>query len=60
MVHYVPIQYDLSDLKHSIDWLVANDDEARRIARNALDLSNQIFSPAFQQEYASRVVLQLK
>jgi hypothetical protein len=49
MVHYVPIQYDLSDLTERLDWLVANDDQARQIAENAKRFANSIFSPEFQR-----------
>lgn len=51
MVNYVPIKYDLSDLKEQIDWLVANDDKAKEIARNAMLLSDTIFTPEYQRSY---------
>lgn len=51
MENYVPIKYDLSDLKEKIDWLVANDSEARRIAENALNFSDIAFTPEFQRLY---------
>jgi hypothetical protein len=50
-VNYIPIQYDLSDLKEKIDWVVNHDEEARQISKNALDLSKTIFTPTFQKEY---------
>jgi hypothetical protein len=56
MVNYVPIQYDLSDLKEKIDWLVANDAEAKMIAQNALELSRTIFTPEFQQRYIATTI----
>lgn len=51
MVHYVPIAYDLSDLKEKIDWLVANDDKANQIAMNAMSFAEEVFSPSFQRKY---------
>jgi hypothetical protein len=51
MENYVPIKYDLSDLKEKIDWLVANDDKALKIAINSFMLSKQIFNPSFQRKY---------
>jgi hypothetical protein len=51
MVNYVPVQYDLSDLKENIDWLVANDDKALEIAKNALKFSKIVFSSEFQKNY---------
>ncbi|KAJ3069362.1 capsule-associated protein CAP1 [Podochytrium sp. JEL0797] len=34
-VHYVPVKMDFSDLEQKMDWLMKNDDEARRINENA-------------------------
>lgn len=51
MVHYIPIQYDLSNLNEMIEWLVTHDDEAKQIATNALELSRRIFSPEFQRQH---------
>ena len=51
MVHYVPIKYDLSDLREKIDWLVANDAAAHSIAANACILADTIFTPEFQRDY---------
>jgi hypothetical protein len=51
MVNYVPIKYDLSDLKEKIDWLREHDAEAKRIAENAGAFSRVVFSPAFQRRY---------
>jgi hypothetical protein len=53
MKHYVPIQYDLSDLEEKIQWLVDNDEQAREIAENALKLSQEIFTSNFQKEYVT-------
>lgn len=49
--NYVPVRYDLSDLTTVLEWLIANDDEARAIAEGALTLSRTIFTPAFQRDY---------
>lgn len=51
MVDYVPIQYDLSDIKEKIEWLITHDEEAKQIAENALAFSNKVFSPEFQRKY---------
>jgi len=37
--HYVPIEYDLSDLVEKVEWLQKNEDEARRIAENGKKLA---------------------
>lgn len=51
MVHYVPVDHDLGNLRSQIDWLVKHDDDARQIAENAKTLSDTIFTPEFQREY---------
>jgi hypothetical protein len=56
MVHYVPIQYDLSDLHEKLQWLVANDDEAQKIARNAMKFSKTVFTSEFQKAYVESEV----
>jgi hypothetical protein len=50
-VHYVPIAYDLSDLKEKIEWLVSHDEEAKQIATNAMELAKRVFAPQFQREH---------
>lgn len=50
-VHYVPVSYDLSDLRKHVEWLVSHDEEAKMIARRALALSRHIFTPEFQREH---------
>lgn len=45
------IVYTLEDLTLELDFLVANDDIAKKIAINARELSELIFSPSFQREY---------
>ena len=59
MVHYVPIQYDLSDLKEKIEWLRSNDEEARKIAENATRFALTILSPEFQRGYLHEEVVKL-
>ena len=51
MKHYVPIEYDLSDLEEKLEWLVTNDDKAREIAENAMKFSQEVFSSNFQKNY---------
>jgi len=51
MVNHVPIRYDLSDLKEKIEWLLTHDDEAKKIAENALVLSRTVLTPTFQRNY---------
>jgi hypothetical protein len=50
-VNYIPIKYDLSDLKDKIRWIIDNDEKAKEIANNAFKFSKEIFSPSFQQKY---------
>jgi hypothetical protein len=49
--HYMPIKYDLSDLKEKIEWLVNNDDKAKQIAENAMEFARTILSSEFQHGY---------
>jgi hypothetical protein len=51
MVHYVPIQQNLSDLEEKVEWLVANDDLAKQIMLNALEFSKKYFSSEYQKKY---------
>lgn len=55
-VNYVPVKYDLSDLKETLTWLRENDAQARAIAEAALALSKEIFSPEFQRAYIDRAL----
>ena len=50
-VNYIPIQYDLSDLKEKIEWVINNVSEAEKIAQNALKFSREVFSSEFQKKY---------
>lgn len=55
-VHYVPISYDLSDMKQIIEWLVSHDKEAKQIAVNARLLSKHIFTPEFQRYHLRKFI----
>jgi len=59
MVNYVPIKYDLSDLVEKIEWLVNHDEEAKRIAQNALHMSQRVLNPWFQRGYIMNRVRQI-
>jgi spore maturation protein CgeB len=54
--HYVPIKYDLSDLKEKIEWLVNNDTEAKKIAENAMEFARIVFSSEFQHGYLMKEI----
>jgi hypothetical protein len=56
MVHYVPIQYDLSDLHEKLQWLVDHDNEAKKIAEHAMKFSKTVFSSEFQKAYVKSEV----
>jgi hypothetical protein len=49
--HYIPVEYDLSDLVQLIEWVRTHDEEARCIAERALQFSNEYFSSEFQKKY---------
>ena len=49
--NYIPINYDLSNVKEVIDWLLKNDDKSKQIAENALRFSKDYFNPEFQKKY---------
>lgn len=50
-VHYVPVKWDRTDLVERLQWIWDNDDAARKIAENALELSRTILTPDAQKEY---------
>jgi len=54
--HYVPVKYDLSDLKEKIEWLVSNDIAAKRIANNAMEFARTILSSEFQHGYLMKEI----
>jgi hypothetical protein len=49
METFVPIDYSLCDLEEKIQWLIDNDDKARKIAENARIFAASIFSSEFQK-----------
>ena len=51
MVNYVPVNYDLSDLKEKIEWLINNDNEAKQIMMEAMSLADIVFSSDFQKQH---------
>ena len=55
-VNCMVVRYDLSDLRETLDWLVAHDAEAKQIAANATQLADRIFSPAFQRAYVDEAL----
>lgn len=56
MVNYVPVAYDLSDLCEKVEWLVSHDTEASTIAKAALHLSANVFSPSFQRAHIDATI----
>lgn len=56
MIHYVPIKYDLSDLREKIQWLADHDDEAEQIMKNAMLFANTHFTPEFQRAYVDKEI----
>lgn len=59
MENYVPVNYDLSDLQEKIDWLIENDDEAKKIMMNAMELSKTLFSHQGQSNYIKEEIYNL-
>lgn len=49
MKHYVPVNYDLSDLDDKLNWLLTYDDKAQEIATNAMQFSDYYLSSGFQK-----------
>lgn len=56
MVNYVPVQYDLTDLESTLEWLQTHDNEAKSIMEGALHLAATLFSSAGQQQYLEKEV----
>jgi len=50
-VHYIPVQWDLSDLCEKVQWIWDNDDKVRQIAENAFEFSRTVLSCENQREY---------
>jgi Glycosyl transferase family 90 len=63
-VHYIPIRWDLSDLREKYDWAEANPKEAERISRSGTMLYHRLLNGEFMEnkylelfvEYLSLVV----
>lgn len=55
-VHYVPVNYDLTNLKETILWLINNDHQAKLIAQNALLFANHYFSSDFQKKFIQQQI----
>ena len=49
--HYIPVNYDLSNLIEQIECVKNNDEQAKMIANNAYEFSSQYFSPEYQKQY---------
>ena len=59
MKNYVPIAYDLSDLKEKIEWLVENDNAAKKIMEGAMELSETLFTHEGQASYLTEEINRL-
>lgn len=53
-VNYVPLSYSLEEFESTLEWLRDHDTAAQRIATNAMQLANTIFTPSYQQAYLTR------
>ena len=58
-VHYVPVNYDMSNLKQTIEWLRSHDEVAKQIAENAMGFALTVLSPEFQCGYLREEVIRL-
>jgi len=50
-IHYIPVNYDLSNLLEQLDWVKNNDASAQIIANNAFLFAQRHFTSAFQKKY---------
>ena len=55
-IHYIPVNYDLSNLIEQIEWVKNNDAEAKIIAHNALQFAETYFSSAYQKKYIKETI----
>jgi hypothetical protein len=55
-VHYVPVSADFSDLEKNIKWIFENDEDARKIAENALEFCRTQLSPEGQRAYIDHAI----
>ncbi|KAJ3239469.1 Glycosyltransferase Family 90 domain containing protein [Chytriomyces hyalinus] len=58
MVHYVPVQLDLSDLEERMQWLKDHDEKARKINANSKALMRQINTRSYGECYAGLLMLE--
>jgi len=49
--HCMVVNYDLSNVEETVQWLIDHDEEAHRIAANAREFSTKVFSPEFQRAH---------
>lgn len=54
--NYVPVSADFSDLEKNVKWIFENDEEARKIAQNALELARTVLSSKGQKEYIRKAI----
>jgi hypothetical protein len=55
-VHYVPLEYDLSDLLERYEWLEAHPAQAQAIAENGRRVARAVLRPAALETYFAAVV----
>ena len=55
-IHYIPVNYDLSNLIEQIEWVKNNDAKAKVIANNALTFAHTYFSSTYQQTYIKETI----
>lgn len=55
-VHFVPVKSDMSDIEQNIRWIFEHDDEARKIAENALEFCRTVLSPEGQRAYLDEAI----
>lgn len=54
--HYIPVNYDLSNLIEQIEFVKNNDSKAKEIAENSLEFVRKYFSSSFQKEYLKKSI----
>jgi hypothetical protein len=55
-VHYIPVDYDLSNLFEQIEWVKNNDEKAEIIAKNAVAFAATYFTAEYQQRYVKESI----
>jgi hypothetical protein len=55
-VHYVPLEFDFSDLIDRYDWLVAHPAQARQIAENGWRFAKDVLNPRALETYFAQVL----